>query len=142
MNNKLKKIFGDKGSSSSSFDKLEVKSGPAFETEHDVLYGQNCGNFFSRGRNNGNRRGACGGMGARAGFRFWTVRSQGTTDRYPADFHGNTKSSIGESINHWTSACPDGRYFIGAIEEESQNHMVPLFESNFTTDKCIKKLCS
>ena len=113
MKNQLKKIFGDKDSSSSSFDKLEIKSELAFETEHDVLYGQNCGNFFSRGQNNGNRRSACGGMRARAGFR---------------------------SV-HWTSACPDGQYFIEAIEEESQNHKVPLFESNLTTDKCIKKLC-
>ena len=46
MKNQLKKIFGDKDSSSSSFDKLEIKSELAFETEHDVLYGQNCGKFF------------------------------------------------------------------------------------------------
>ena len=58
---KLMKLFGDKDSSSSSFDKIEVKSEPVFETKLDVLYGQSLSKSFSRGRYNGNRRSVFGG---------------------------------------------------------------------------------
>ena len=141
MKDKLKKIFGDKASGSDSADGVQVKSEPIFETEHDVLYGQNYSKHFPRGRTTRSTRGVHSGVVARAGYRG--VRSRGRKGRNPTDAHGNTsKCSICESINHWASACPDGQYFTETFEEfdeeVTENHQVTLFESNLITENCMK----
>ena len=133
MKDKLKKIFGDRSSSSSDFGSVAVKSEPVYEAEHDVLYGQNYGRNSHRGRGRNTR-----GMAPRAAYRGGG--SRGRKGKNPTDSFGNmTKCSVCESINHWASACPDAQYFTELTEViEDQDHQVTLFESNLITEKCMQ----